>query len=151
MNNNQWVVAKRFVSPESTVCVEVQVLNLGPNTKYSISIGDMRDNRISRFVAPRIQVQNAVVGVAHDGMKIARLFDEATLYIQEQLQVAEDKRILSKQMKEQRQVERENGTQSVAHTGKTQREVAKRARHENNLAARRAADQDRTSRSKSAR
>lgn len=136
-----WQPLKTFTDPETGYCVEVRVLALG-KPKYSISVGQAGKDGPSRFLNPGLRVENARVEVACDGMRLARILDEAKLFIKEHAQLAEDHHIAFKIEREQRQVDRAAGVDSVAKTGKTEREKGKRAQHEHNLAARRSADQD---------
>lgn len=143
-----WKIVKTYEDEGSGLQVQVSVLPL-QRPKYNVAVGQKRrDGAFGRFIAPAVAVSNAVVDVAKHGMVLARLLDDATIYVQEQLQHLEDEEILRKQLREQRQIERETGKSDVAHTGKTEREAAKRARHEHNLTERRSADQARTSQTK---
>lgn len=146
-NRLDWVVVKDFTDSDTGLTVQVSKLALH-RPKFNFAIGISRDGKFQRFIAPSVRVANAVVSVAANGMKLARLFDEAGLYVQEQLQVLEDEEILAKQLREHRAIQRETGANDTPHTGKTEREAAKRARHEHNLSERRSADQARTSQTK---
>lgn len=144
----EWKTDKVFTDTASGLAVEVQRLPL-QRPKFSILIGQVRDGGgVGRFVRPNTTVENAKVNVTKNGMTLARLYDEALLYVEGELQSIEDDYILRKQLREQRQIDRETGKENVVQTGKTAREAAKRARHENNLAERRATDAARTSMTK---
>lgn len=139
-----WEVAKTFEDEPSGLQVQVSRLPL-QSPRYNVSVGMKRqDGSSGRYIVPDVVVHNAVADVAKGGMVLARLFDEAMLYVQEQVQKEVDQDILRRQLREQRQIDRETGKTDVARTGKTEREAAKRARHENNLASRRSEDQERT-------
>lgn len=144
-----WVTDKVIEDQATGLAVEIQKLPLS-HPKFSLVVVQRRTDGkgYSRFIHPRVKAENAVVTVGHHGMVIARLMDEATLHVQECLQAIEDRWILQKQMREQADIDRQTGKTDVVSTGKTAREAAKRARHENNLVERRAADAERTSRTK---
>lgn len=146
-NRVDWEIVKDFRDSETGLTVQVSKLPLR-RPKFNLSIGVFRDGKLQRFISPSVHTENAVVKVAANGMKLARLVDEATLYVQEQLQVIEDEEILAKQLREHRAIQRETGANDTPKTGKTEREAAKRARHEHNLSERRSADQARTSSTK---
>lgn len=147
----EWTTAKEFVDEASGLAVRVNVLAL-QRPKYDLVPGAIDSKKgFVRYLRPTTKIENGVVTVAHQGMVMARLLDTAYQFVQEALQAAEDKFFERKQERELEQIKRQAGTVDVPKTGKTAREVEKRARHEHNLTARRSADQERTSNSKSGR
>lgn len=146
----EWTLDKTFEDNATSIVVRVQKLDLGPyRTKYSVDVGAVRDNHTVRYLTPAAKVENAKVTLPYVGMTVARLLDEAYLYVQEKLQAQEDRAIEQRQEREMRSLERqtqgpkkEAGLSKFTDGSKTEREADKRARHENNLAARRSADQE---------
>lgn len=144
----EWKVVKTCEDEATGLAVQVSMLPLY-HPKYNLTVCQRRqDGSYSRFFAPNVRVEHAKAVTAYTGMVLARLFDEATLFVNDQVQAHADEEIFNRQIREERQIERQLGKDTVPHTGKTEREAGKRARHENNLAARRAADQERTHRTK---
>ena len=143
----EWVTVKTFHDPNTNLAVEVQKTK-GFKSRYSVVAGRLKDGKFSRFLYPTFKVENAVVTVKCEGMALARLLDEAYLFVQDDKQRQEDDFIGRRQEREQEQVRRAQGVDDTNRTGKTERETEKRQRHEHNLAARRSQDQERTSKSK---
>ena len=102
--------------------------------------------RRTGFIPPDIRVENAVAVVAKDGMVLARLYDEAQLWVEAEVQAVEDREIERKQYRELRAAEgpkqEVKGLSKFTDGSKTERETDKRARHEQNVVNRRAADQE---------
>ncbi len=142
-----WEVEKQFTDQKSGVTVQVRCLPLNP-PRFSISIGSIGKNGFSPFLDPSIQVDNAVISVAFNGMVAARLLDEASLYVRERAQAVQDNHMARIISREENQIAKQSGTLDVERTGKTARESAKNARHEQNLAARRDTDRERTQKTK---
>lgn len=146
-NRPQWEVEKVFSDGASGVAVQVRCLPLSP-PRFSISVGSFGKNGFAPFLDPNITVNNAVIGVAFNGMVTARLLDEASLYVRERAQAIQDKATLQRIEREERQVAKATGVTDTVRTGKTEREAGKRARHEQNLVARRDQDRERTQKTK---
>jgi hypothetical protein len=146
----EWQLDKTFEDKATNIVVRVQVLDLGPfRTKYSVDVGSTRDNHTVRFLTPAARVENAQVTLPMVGMTVARLLDEAYLYVQEKLQAQEDRAIEQRQERELRGLERQaqgpkkiGGLSRFTDGSKTTREQTsgKAARYEHNQAARRGAD-----------
>lgn len=149
----EWTIVKAFVDEASGLVVQVSKLALG-RPRYNISIGARRADQegiVSRFIQPALTVENAKATARFDGMALARIFDEATLFVQDEVQKNEDAWIARKMEREERQLERETrgpqkkgGLSQFSDGSKTAREAGKKAQHEHNLAERRAADAERT-------
>lgn len=145
---SEWEVVKTFEDAATGLRVEVSRLPLR-FPKFNLSVlGRRGDGSFGRFLQVDARVENAVAVVAYHGQVVGRLLDEATLYVQGRLQEVEDEEIRHKQEREFRQLsggpKKVAGLSKFTDGSKTEREAAKRARHESNLAARREVDRERT-------
>lgn len=147
----EWSVVKEFIDAASGLVVQVSKLPLG-RPRFNIAVAAKRaDGVTSRFISPAVAVENAIASATFSGSTLSRLFDEATLYIQEEVQKNEDAWIARKIQREERQLERETrgpakkaGLSQFTDGSKTEREAGKKSQHEHNLAKRRAEDAERT-------
>ncbi len=151
---SDWIDGKVFTDAATGITVTVRVRK-GYQPKYQTLVSwagkDSSGNAIaSHYIRPGIKLLNngAVASVSKDGMLIGRLYDEAQLWIEEQIQKHLDFTMDYRLRKEEEAVRKASGVNDTPHTGKTEREADKNARHEHNLAARRAADAERTSKTK---
>jgi hypothetical protein len=140
----EWVVVKEF--DLDGYRVQVRKLDLF-NPRFSVDVGVvLQDGRFSTHMNARSEVENFVVRLKpFDGSAIVKLLALADQYIYEALQERQDQ---LQARAEHREVRRAGPAVKVARTGKTEREAAKRARHEQNLAARQEADRERTAKAK---
>lgn len=153
----KWTIVKTFEDKDSGLVVQVTALAFFKGTEYNWELEQLRgrDGQLfrTRHVRPRLAEGSnpAVAVIAKDGMRAARLIDEALLWIEGRKQFDLDNQIEQKQYYENRAIEREQrgpqqqaGLSKFVTGSKTEREQAKHQRHEANLSARRAADQERT-------
>jgi hypothetical protein len=107
-----------------------------------------KDGRRHRSNSLRVLVDNGRAIGDKPGMRYARLIDEAALFKENACQTDSDEFIARRQVREYRDIERQarSGPEvkpSPLGKGMTAEErAAKKNRHENNLAARRSADQE---------
>lgn len=105
----EWEIVKEFQDAGTSLMVQVRRLPIA-RPKYSMRVGSVgRDGQFSPFFQPLVEVVNAKVEIAFCGAALSRLFDEATLYVQEQLQAQEDDYIERKQYREYQQIQRTKG------------------------------------------
>lgn len=145
-----WQDLKALEDKVTGIQVSIQVLPLFiPKFRITIS-GTGREGQSTRSLNPGIRVDNGKAVVqAMFGMTLARLVDEALLICQDETQAAADRDMDRMVQREERRDKPQDRKPSPLGTALTpeQRE-AKKKRHENNLAARRSADQERTSKTK---
>lgn len=105
----EWEIVKEIQDAATGLMVQVRRLPIA-RPKFSMRVGSVgRDGQFSPFFQPEVQVENARVKMSFCGTTLSRLFDEATLYILEQLQAQEDDYIERKQYREHLQIQRTKG------------------------------------------
>jgi len=154
-HDEQRVTIKRFNDPSVPgTGIEIQGFKDRPRTWSLNFFTTLKDNRPGRFLRGDVTVENAKATADMAGMRYARLIDEALLFKQDAVQKDSDDYIERKQAREIRDMERGQGKQQEAKpsplgAGLTpEQRQAKKQRHEANQAAKRAADQARTSQTK---
>jgi hypothetical protein len=108
------------------------------------------DNRVGHFLRPGVRVVNALAVADMAGMRLARLIDEAILFVKDSAQDDADAYIERKQEKETRDQERKQHKDvklsPLSQNMTEEAKMFKKLRHENNLQARRSSDQELRSR-----
>lgn len=110
---NPWQLEKEFYDEALGLCVRVKRFgsantyrNRGNAPRYSLEAGGIHDGKFTPYLTPAYGVTHARVSMRQDGMAMARLLDEALLYVADRLQAHEDFLIEMKQRQELRDIER---------------------------------------------
>ena len=117
----EWELTKEFQDQGTGLVVQVRFL--GGRGWYSLSVGSTGKTGFQRYINPRVRVNNGAINFAFNGMVLARLLDEATLYVQERLQAEEDQRFERKEAKERKQVSRDLGVNEATKRSGTHAKV----------------------------
>ncbi len=132
-----WILDKEFVDEASGLVVQVKRLDL-PRPKFSLNVGKrLPDGKFAPFIHPQYAIDNATLTLtAFNGARLGWLYDEALLYIEEQLQAGHFAYLAEKEKRETERLARARGSVNAPRDpGKTAREADKRARHEHNVSA----------------
>lgn len=148
----KWEICKSF--EEAGLKVVIKKLAIF-RPRYSFNVGSGTGEGVfSPHLSLQVNLENGMAELTTgiDILALGRLVASAQTWILEAMQDREDQIIREKQNKERQAMAKSSGPTSahkVRDPGKTEREAAKRAKHLQNLEARRQQDQERTQACKS--
>ncbi len=131
----EWITIHTATDAETGITVEVQKLAV-PGGPIRWSLSGTGKNGPTRSVNPNIRIENGEATCVMPGMRVARMIDEAIL-------IAKDEKLRSGGGPK-----RQSGASPLGAGMTPEKREAKKRRHEANLVARRAADAERTSKTK---
>lgn len=144
---NQRVTIKTFGLAGTDRGIEVTGLPGKPRTWSINFFTKLPDGHQRPSIKPGLEIENAVAKGEMLGIALSRLIDEACLFIQEAAQADEDNYIERKQQRELRGDFKEKPLQGLSKftttTASPDEIAAAKRKREQNLQARRAADQER--------